>query len=191
MTTFLSYIICVSSIIVITSRSPVTSVVYLISTFLLTTIYLSVQSMVYLGLTYTIVYVGGVIVLLLFVIMMMNLGLQSPSRFTQNLPLSIVVICIYTQIILNIDDIIRPSSVIDIFQSITSLLTVSDINQHNSMYNDLQISFSSTMSSISEATQIQSIGFELYTHQGIWLILISIVLMLSIVGPIVICQKKI
>jgi NADH:ubiquinone oxidoreductase subunit 6 (subunit J) len=123
--------------------------------------------MVYLGLTYTIVYVGGVMVLLLFVIMMMNLGLQSPSRFTQNLPLSIVVICIYTQIILNIDDIIRPSSVIDIFQSITSVLTVSDINQHNSMYNDLQISFSNTMSSISEATQIQSIGFELYTHQGI------------------------
>jgi NADH-ubiquinone oxidoreductase chain 6 len=37
--------------------------------------------------------------------------------------------------------------------------------------------------------QIQSIGNILYTHGALWLILASLILLLSIVGPIVLSQK--
>lgn len=68
-----SFLACLCSLIVITSTSPVTSVIYLITTFIIASIYLALNSIVYISLTYIIVYVGAVIVLFLFVIMMINL----------------------------------------------------------------------------------------------------------------------
>lgn len=57
----------------ITSTSPVTSVVYLITVFLLVAAYLVLHNIVYLSLVLVIVYVGAIIVLILFVIIMINL----------------------------------------------------------------------------------------------------------------------
>lgn len=87
---------------VITSYSPVTSVVYLIATFVITAIYLSSQNIVYIALTYIIVYVGAVITLFLFVVMIMNLQTElSTTPFTQTIPLTMVIVILYTIIIVN------------------------------------------------------------------------------------------
>lgn len=97
-----SFFIFISSIMVITSYSPVTSVVYLIATFVITAIYLSSQNMIYIALTYIIVYVGAVITLFLFVVIIMNLGTELTSTpFTQTIPLTIVIVALYTILIVS------------------------------------------------------------------------------------------
>lgn len=67
----------------ITSTSPVTSVVYLITVFILVAAYLVLHNIVYLSLVLVIVYVGAIIVLILFVIIIINLH---DLRTTQNIP---------------------------------------------------------------------------------------------------------
>lgn len=120
-----SFFIFLSSIIVITSFSPVTSVVYLIATFVITAIYLSSQNMVYIALTYIIVYVGAVITLFLFVIIIINLGTElSSTPFTQTIPLTIVIVILYTILIINSNSPSSEHGVIgSIFQTITQLVT--------------------------------------------------------------------
>lgn len=125
--TIVSFFIFLSSIMVITSFSPVTSVVYLIATFVITAIYLSSQNIVYIALTYIIVYVGAVITLFLFVIIMINLGTElSSTPFTQTIPLTIVMVILYTILIVNSSS--SPSgpeqgAIGGMFQTITQLLT--------------------------------------------------------------------
>ena len=67
----------------ITSTSSVTSVVYLITVFILVAAYLVLHNIVYLSLVLMIVYVGAIIVLILFVIIIINLH---DLRTTQNIP---------------------------------------------------------------------------------------------------------
>ncbi len=67
----------------ISSTSPVTSVVYLITVFILVAAYLVMKNMVYISLVLVVVYVGAIIVLILFVIIMINL---QDIRTTQNIP---------------------------------------------------------------------------------------------------------
>lgn len=196
-----SFFIFLSSIIVITSFSPVTSVVYLIATFVLTAIYLSSQNMVYIALTYIIVYVGAVITLFLFVIIIINLGTElSSTPFTQTIPLVMVMTILYTILIVSSStSTVEHFEIESIFQSLTQLII-----GHSEMVTGVQgagvtqfngsaitsLTGFTTAPSLNHWNQIQSIGFELYTHQAVWLVLVSIVLIISIIGPIVICRNE-
>ena len=64
-----------SCLLVITSKNPVISVVFLISVFLNAAGYLILTGINFLGISYIIVYVGAITVLFLFVIMMININL--------------------------------------------------------------------------------------------------------------------
>lgn len=168
------------SCLVIVSTSPVTSVVYLIGTFALLSVLLCTMGMTYVGLTYIIVYVGGVIVLFLFVIMMIDLNTLPLRRSSISAPISFVLLsgCSYLYQIQIRDT--NSLDVLTLFQSLTHLCTVTGphgVPAALSTYPDLTFS-----------DQIQSIGYELYTHQAIWLLLLSVLLLLSMVGPIVLCH---
>src|SRR6266436_1902704 len=91
----LSFTTIISSVLVITSKNPVISVVYLISVFVNAAGYLILSGIGFLGLSYIIVYVGAITVLFLFVIMMINISLtdiiDTGKQYTKNLPLAFVV----------------------------------------------------------------------------------------------------
>jgi NADH-ubiquinone oxidoreductase chain 6 len=91
----LSFTTIISSILVITSKNPVISVIYLISVFVNAAGYLILSGIGFLGLSYIIVYVGAITVLFLFVIMMINISLtdiiDTGKQYTKNLPLALVV----------------------------------------------------------------------------------------------------
>lgn len=107
---------------VITSYSPVTSVVYLIATFVITAIYLSSQNIIYIALTYIIVYVGAVITLFLFVVIIINLQTElTTTPFTQTIPLTIVIVILYTLLIVSTNTNLETG-----FQAITQLFSVSE-----------------------------------------------------------------
>ena len=64
-----------SSILVITSKNPVISVIYLISLFLNASLFLIIKGIYFLGISYILIYIGAITVLFLFVIMMINIKL--------------------------------------------------------------------------------------------------------------------
>ena len=64
-----------SSIFSITSKNPVISVIFLISTFVQAALYLILIGINFVGISYIVIYVGAIAVLFLFVIMMINIKL--------------------------------------------------------------------------------------------------------------------
>jgi len=82
-----------TGILVITSKNPVISVLFLISVFVFVAGYLITLGVAFIGISYLIVYVGAIAILFLFVIIMVNLQLAelSGSEYTHNLPLGFIV----------------------------------------------------------------------------------------------------
>jgi NADH-ubiquinone oxidoreductase chain 6 len=84
-----------SSVLVITSKNPVISVLFLISVFINTAGYLILTGIGFVGIAYILVYIGAITVLFLFVIMMINIKLvdilETGSEYTKNLPLALSV----------------------------------------------------------------------------------------------------
>ena len=64
-----------SGVLVITSRNPIISVLFLIAVFVNVSCYLILLGINFIGLTYLIIYVGAIAILFLFVVMMMNIKL--------------------------------------------------------------------------------------------------------------------
>ena len=64
-----------SGVLVITSKNPVISVLFLISVFVNAAGYLLLLGVGFVGISYLIVYVGAIAILFLFVVMMLNIQL--------------------------------------------------------------------------------------------------------------------
>ena len=189
----LSFGALLSGILVITSKNPVLSVLFLILVFPNVAGYLVLLGVGFIGISYLIVYVGAITVLFLFVIIMLNLSVAeinpTGSEYTQNLPLGAIVGSLFTVIIISI----IPEVNLNSFFNFTELY-VSSIKSMNSIIlglstldTDIYQTFNSNSYSDSNITnfmQIQSIGQVLYTNCSIWLILCSFILLLAIVGPI-------
>ena len=88
-----------TSLFSITSKNPVISVIFLITTFVLAAIYLILLGVNFIGISYIVIYVGAIAVLFLFVIMMINIKLtdilETGSNYTKNLPLAIVILTLF------------------------------------------------------------------------------------------------
>ena len=84
-----------SAILVIISKNPVISVIFLISLVLNSALFLMVKGMPFLGISYILIYLGAIIVLFLFVIMMINIKLtdilETGYHYTKNIPLALTV----------------------------------------------------------------------------------------------------
>ncbi len=92
---FLALAAILSGILVIVSKNPVISVLFLISVFINVAGYLVLLGVGFIGISYLIVYVGAIAILFLFVVMMLNLQLAELTsvgkEYTQNLPLGLLL----------------------------------------------------------------------------------------------------
>jgi len=95
-----------SSVFTITSKNPVISVIFLISTFVQAALYLILIGINFVGISYIVIYVGAIAVLFLFVIMMINIKLtdilETGNQYTKNIPLAIVIGSLFIFIIFQI-----------------------------------------------------------------------------------------
>ena len=195
----------VSAILVITSKNPVISVLFLISVFVYSACYLLVLGVGFVGLSYLIIYVGAITVLFLFVIMMINIKLVDlldvGTEYTQNLPLGLIITGLFfyemltiTPINLNFDTI--ASLPFWILNEINSLLLI----ENNSDYviidflNQAKISILPSIENLSDLSlysflQIEMLGQTLYTYHFILLIIMGIILFLAMFGPIILSLK--
>ena len=179
--TFLYIIICISiisGVLIITSKNPIVSVLYLILLFSSISCYLVFIGLNFLGLSYLLVYVGAVSILFLFILMLINIRVSELiSDTTNNIPLGIfTIIAFYVPLSETIPSVenTKPSAENTI------------INRESIHY----VSSNSWDSKIVDISDITSIGNIMYSTHSMWLILTSVILLLAMVGSIVITIKQ-
>ncbi len=194
-------------ILVIISKNPIVSVLFLIGLFFSISCYLIVLGINFIGLSYLLVYVGAVSILFLFILMLINVRISELLSNTSNsIPLAILITIAFNYPVYQV----LPYSVAA-FNSYTISLnnTINDLinNNYSDYLNKIfsvispnsqelsngEISFVTSKAwdgNLSEASHITSIGNIMYTSYSIWLILTSVILLLAMVGAIVITIKQ-
>jgi NADH-ubiquinone oxidoreductase chain 6 len=185
-----------SGVLVITSKNPVISVLFLISVFVNAAGYLLLLGVGFVGISYLIVYVGAIAILFLFVVMMLNIQLTEivsvGREYTKNLPLGFIVGSLFFFEVLSV----LPASYSDagelplglfnyingLFLGVNSSFTSSDVH--------MTFSGPRADDSFTGFLQIEAIGQGLYTYGSLWLLLGSIILLLAMLGPITLCLRS-
>jgi len=100
---FISLVSILSGILVIVSKNPIVSVLFLIGLFLSISCYLIVLGLNFIGLSYLLVYVGAVSILFLFILMLINVRISELLYDTSNsIPLVLLVILAFNYPVNNI-----------------------------------------------------------------------------------------
>jgi NADH-ubiquinone oxidoreductase chain 6 len=88
----ISLVAILCGILVIISKNPVVSVLFLIGLFLSISSYLIILGLNFIGLSYLLVYVGAVSILFLFILMLINVRISELLSNTSNsIPLAIII----------------------------------------------------------------------------------------------------
>jgi len=190
-----------SSVFSITSKNPVVSVIFLITTFVQAAGYLILIGINFIGISYVVIYVGAIAILFLFVIMMINIKLtdilETGAQYTKNLPLAIAIgslfiFIIFTIIPFNFNNVPALSFLLDKITYLNSVLLSSDvvsINLINYIVNNYSVTSLSDVI-ITDFQQIEALGHGLYTYGAVLLITLSVILLLAMYATIVISKPK-
>jgi NADH-ubiquinone oxidoreductase chain 6 len=200
----LSLLSILCGILVIISKNPIVSVLFLIGLFLSISSYLIILGLSFIGLSYLLVYVGAVSILFLFILMLINIkGSEILSYTSNSIPLAIIITILFNYPMYQI----LPYS-IAAFNSYTvnlnNILNDMWYNNYTDYLNKLfklntleldkgEISFVTSKiwdGNLLETSHITSIGNIMYTSYSIWLIITSIILLLAMVGAIIITIKQ-
>jgi len=197
----------VSAILVIISKNPIISVLFLIGLFLCISSYLIILGINFIGLSYLLVYVGAVSILFLFILMLINVRISELLSNTSNsiplaviitiafnypvykiLPYSIIAFNSYTVDLNNVLNNIIYNNYKNLFSKV-SYLSVANANKRD---NEEILFVTSKIwdGNLAEINHITTIGNIIYTSHSIWLILTSIILLLAMIGAIVITIKQ-
>lgn len=207
----ISVIAILSGILVIISKNPIVSVLFLIGLFLSIASYLMILGLNFIGLSYLLVYVGAVSILFLFILMLINVRISELLSNTSNsiplaifiaisfnyplyqiLPYSIASFNSYTIDLNNTLNNIWYNNYSDYFLVLNSSMQKL-FNLNSTQLDNGEISFVTSKiwdGNLAETSHITSIGNIMYTSYSIWLILTSIILLLAMVGAIVITIKQ-
>lgn len=200
---FISLAAILCGILVIISKNPIVSVLFLIGLFLSIAGYLMMLGMNFIGLSYLLVYVGAVSILFIFILMLINVRISELVTDTSNsIPLAVLIGIFFNSTVYEI----LPSSsssafnsyIFDINRNFYSMLDSDNISYSikgilNLSKDNSEIAFVSSQiwdGSLAETSHITTIGNVLYTSYPIWLIITSIILLLAMVGAIVITIKQ-
>jgi len=159
----LSLFLILFGLFVIISKNPIISVFFLIILFLSVSVYLILTGIVYIGISYLLVYIGAVSILFLFTLMLIDIRISELLTETNNnLYLSINISILFFGVMY--------------FYS----------NMYSNIYlNNIKYIFYNTWEgSLIESTDIIAIGNIIYTNLFIWLIISLLILLLAMVGAI-------
>lgn len=172
-----------TAISVIISKNPILSVLFLIGLFIGIAIYLVLIGLTFLGISYLLVYVGAVSILFLFILMLLNVRISELVSETKN---SIPLVFI-TAICFNIPASNLTSNSISLMNTEYSLSKMlANFFNNNILYS---VSSPNWDNNLVPNNHINSIGNIMYTSHNVWLILVSLILLLAMVGAIVITIK--
>jgi len=149
---------------VITSKSPILSVFWLVVAFANVAFLLILLGVEFLPILFIIVYVGAIAILFLFVVMLLNIKLvEIGENATRYVPMGIVIGLIFLYQIYFSMDFFGDQTL-----SIQNVNIVEYVNIHG-------------------VTNIEQIGDLLYTDYWLYFIVSSLILLVSMIGAIVLC----
>jgi NADH-ubiquinone oxidoreductase chain 6 len=144
----ISLIAILCGILVIISKNPIVSVLFLIGLFVSIASFLSVLGVNFIGLSYLLVYVGAVSILFLFILMLINVRVSELLSNTSNsMPLAIIIAILF-------------------YYSISQILPY-NINEdislsNNTLNNILHIDYSTSLSNIFKLNDLQLYNKEIF-----------------------------
>ena len=173
----LTSILC--GILVIISKNPIVSVLFLIGLFLTISGYLMMLGINFIGLSYLLVYVGAVSILFLFILMLINVRISELVTDTSNsIPLAILIGIFFNSTVYEI----LPSSgtafnsyIFNINRNFYDIFEINNINYSikemlNLSRDSSEIAFVSSQiwdGSLAETSHITTIGNIIYTSYPI------------------------
>jgi NADH-ubiquinone oxidoreductase chain 6 len=99
----ISLLIILCGILVIISKNPIISVLYLIGLFASISSYLILIGLSFVGLSYLIVYIGAISILFLFILMLINIRISElHSNKSNSIPLGIILVVFFNYLIFQI-----------------------------------------------------------------------------------------
>ena len=161
---FFSFVIVISAMLVVISRNPVHSVLWLIATFFGSSGLFILLGAEFLALILMIVYVGAVAVLFMFVVMMLNINFNElRSGFTRYLPVGLLIgLILFVELSLVFSDWIPA-------------------NSYDSKIQD---------STIDNVENTKQLGLVLYTDLTLYFQLAGIILLIAMIGAIVLTHQR-
>jgi len=204
---FISLASILCGILVILSKNPIVSVLFLIGLFLGISSFLIIIGINFIGLSYLLVYVGAVSILFLFILMLINVRISELLSDNRNsIPLAIGITVAFNYPVYQIipySITTYSNDTLDLNNSLYGYINNNYSDYLNKFFNlggyipqnssNVEISFVSSEvwdGNLAETSHITSIGNIMYTSYSVWLILTSIILLLAMVGAIVITIKQ-
>lgn len=165
---FFSALAIISAIMVISSKNPVHSVLFLILVFVNSTGLFLLLQVEFIAMIILMVYVGAVAVLFLFVVMMLNVKVSELTEsLVRYLPVGgIIGLIFFLQVLLIIDE---------------DLVTSPNLAQE---------SYLNWIDLLNQSHNIQSIGRILYTEYFYFFLASGMVLLVAMIGAIVLTMYK-
>jgi NADH-ubiquinone oxidoreductase chain 6 len=175
LTSTLEILFLVPGLLVIISKNPIVSILFLIALFLLVSIYLILLGINFIGISYLLVYIGAVSILFLFILMLIDIRISELHIETMNNVILAIVLGIFLYIPLLFINI----SNFNLLYVYNKILNATNKNVNYIFHNTWE-------GSIVENIDITAVGNILYTNISLWLILSLLILLLAMVGAIVI-----
>lgn len=159
---FLSFLLLLSALLVISAQNPVHSVFFLVLAFLISAIFLFLCEVEFVSLLFILVYVGAIAVLFLFVVMMLEIKVtKSENEFFVIAPLGIFLgLIFFFEIFLSLDESFAP-----FFPS-----------------TDIYVNW---LSSLDSLNNLEVLGQLLYTYYFFYFLIAGIILLVAMIGAIV------
>lgn len=183
---FFASLAVTSAMMVILSKNPIYSVIFLILAFCNATGLLLLLKVEFIAMMFIIIYVGAIAVLFLFVVMMLNIKINELSEnWWHYLPIGGILGLIF---FCQIEVVLYFSQYSDYALEITALS--SSIDQVESFLIERE-GYQSTWGSLVDlVTNIQALGFLIYTYNAYYFIMASLILLVAMIGAIVLTMYK-
>jgi NADH-ubiquinone oxidoreductase chain 6 len=126
----ISLLAILCGILVIVSKNPIVSVLFLIGLFANISCYLIMLGLSFIGLSYLIVYIGAVSILFLFILMLINIRISELQSNTSNsIPLAIVIAISFNYIVFQL--LPYNIAMLNNYSNLNSILYTISLNQDN------------------------------------------------------------
>lgn len=178
-----------SAIMVIQSRNPVHSVLFLILVFLNSAGLLLLLGFDFFAMLFLVVYVGAIAVLFLFVVMMLNVkSAEISEKRLRYLPVGgLLGLLFLVEIVYIVDNdlIVEHSSLSALFfsESQESAIDTSSLT-------DPVLSIIQWYQLVEPCSNIESIGMVMYTYYLLFFLLASLILLVAMIGAILLTMHK-
>lgn len=188
----LTILIVICALLVILSKNPIHSILFLVLIFVMTTILFLTLNVDFLAMLFLVLYVGAIVVLFLFVVMMLNVRiLELRERVISYLPIAIIIVSVFFLLILFVLKLnfLTESSTIQEENFAGMLKSVFDVF-HQDIHHLFKNGWSNSFLILESYNNLSLLGATLYTDYAYLFLLAGIVLLVAMLGAIVLTHHQ-